>query len=133
MRRPCTGKKWLAYPSIIGNTGVGVTITEGEFEVADTVVFQVEGFEIRAEVSDTGGPLKAAGAEDVAHVAQKPFKAAIGMVGALADAFADAFKGRKVGAAEITLGLKVTAKGDFIVVGSSGEASLNLKLTLTPG
>lgn len=100
--------------------------------MADTVVFQLDGFDVQAEVSDTGSPLKAAGAVDVAHVAQRPFKAAIGMIGALADAFADVFKGRKVGAAEITLGLKVTAKGDFIIVGSSGEASLSLKLSLTP-
>jgi hypothetical protein len=100
--------------------------------MADTVIFKLDGYDIEAEITGTGDPLKAAGAEDVAHVAQKPFKAAIGMIGALADAFADAFKGRKVGTAEITLGLKVTAKGDFIVVGSSGEASLSLKLTLVP-
>lgn len=100
--------------------------------MTDTVVFQLDGYKVEAEVTDASAPLRPAGADDVAHKAEKPFRSAIGMVGALADAFADVFKGRKVGTAELTLGLKVTVKGDFIIVGSTGEATLNLKLTLVP-
>lgn len=100
--------------------------------MTDTITFTQNEYKISAEVTDAGGPLKAAGAQDAAHSAEKSFRDAIGMVGALTDAFTDVFKGRKIGSAEISLGLKATVKGDFIIVGSSGEASLNLKLTLVP-
>lgn len=101
--------------------------------MAKQVAFDVDGSEVVFEVTgQSGSEVFAASGEDALTRAEKPFDKAIGMLRSLSTKFADALNGKHVKEAEISLGLKVTAKGDFIVVGSSGEASLNIKVKITP-
>jgi hypothetical protein len=101
--------------------------------VAETVAVLVDGQEIQFELpAGEASSLTAATGDGMVEKASTSFEAAISKFGAMASKFAEVFEGRRVSTAEISLGLKITAKGDFIVVGSSGEATLNLKLVLTP-
>ena len=101
--------------------------------MAETVAILVDGQEIEFELpADEAASLVAATGDEVVGKASKSFDEAIAKFGGMASKFAQVFEGRRVSSAEISLGLKITAKGDFIVVGSSGEATLNLKLVLTP-
>lgn len=99
----------------------------------DVVTFEVDGQFIGIEVERELASLEPAGAEAVVDKVRKPFEAAIGVLGSLATTFAHTLKDRPVSSAEIKLSLKMTAKGDFILVGSSAEAVLEVKLTITPG
>jgi hypothetical protein len=96
------------------------------------VAFDVDGQEITFEVTESidNAEIFAAGAEDVIARAQKPFELAVKSLKAISSKFVELFSLEQIKEAEICLGLKATAKGDFIVVGSSGEASLNLKLKI---
>jgi Trypsin-co-occurring domain 1 len=99
--------------------------------MSETVTVEVDGHELQFELSpNERGTLTAAAGEGVVLKASKAFEHMLGVFGALARKFAAAFENQQVSSAEISMGLKITAKGDFIVVGSSGEASLNLKLTI---
>ncbi len=98
----------------------------------DRVIFEQDGHKIEIESTDPDLALRPMSADGVTKVAEKSFRSAIETIGVLADSFANVLHGRKVGNAEIQLGLKVTAKGDFVIVGSSAEASLQLKLTIEP-
>lgn len=98
----------------------------------EIVTFEVEGRQIGIEVADGPASLQPAGAADLLVAAKKPFEAAIDMLGALGSQFARSLAGRPISSAEIKLNLKVTAKGDLIVVGSSAEAVLEVKLVVTP-
>ena len=99
----------------------------------EIVTFDVDGYRIGVEVDAGPQSLQpAAGAGGLMRMAEKPFEAAIDMLGGLASKFADAFKDRPISSSEITLNLKVTAKGDFILVGSSAEAVLEVKLVIDP-
>lgn len=101
--------------------------------MAETVAVMVDGQEIQFELAaDEASSLTAATGDGVVGKASKSFEDSIAAFGGMASKFAQVFEGRRVSTAEISLGLKITAKGDFIVVGSSGEATLNLKLVLTP-
>lgn len=98
----------------------------------ERVVFEQDGHRIEIESTDSDSSLQPMSADGVTKIATKSFQSAIETIGVLADAFAKVLEGRKVGNAEIQLGLKATAKGDFVIVGSSAEASLQLKLTIEP-
>lgn len=98
----------------------------------DIVMFDVEGHSIGVEVAAGSDSLRPASASRLISMAERPFEAAIEMLGALAGKFAEAFKDRPVSSSEIKLHLKVTAKGDFIIVGSSAEAVLEVKLVIGP-
>jgi hypothetical protein len=101
--------------------------------MTQTVVIDVGGGEVQFELSPTEAPpLSAATGEASTLKALKSFEQSIASFAALARRFGEAFIGAPVSSAEISMGLKVTAKGDFIVVGTTGEATLNLKLTLVP-
>ena len=101
------------------------------------IIFEQDGIQIPFETTGSSpsssaevlGPARSIG-EQVTSAAGKSFEQAIAMVGSLADAFANALNGRRVSEAEISLGLKVNVKGDFVIVGSTGEAALTLKLTI---
>ena len=95
------------------------------------VKFEIDGQEIVFQTPGVGtGELFAADASAVPAKAEKQFDAAIKMIRPLVTKFAGVLAEAHVQEAEMSLGLKVTAKGDFIVVGTTGEASLNLKLKL---
>jgi hypothetical protein len=95
------------------------------------VKFEVDGQEIVFQTPGVAtGELFAADASAVPAKAEKQFDAAIQMLRPLVTKFADILAATQVQEAEMSLGLKVTAKGDFIIVGTTGEASLNLKLKL---
>ena len=98
----------------------------------DIVTFDVDGHRIGIEVASDTESLQPAGATGLVSIAERPFEAAIDMLGGLASKFANAFKGRPITTSEIKLNLKLTAKGDFIIVGSSAEAVLEIKLTISP-
>jgi hypothetical protein len=101
--------------------------------MTDKVAVVVDGRKIQFELSPSeAGSLRAASGEAAVKKASKSFEESIQVFGALAAKFAAAFEGQRVSSAEISMGLKITAKGDFIVVGTTGEATLNLKLTITP-
>lgn len=106
----------------------------------EVVVFNQDGNEIRIEASadDSSpkldgsiGPARSVG-EHAVRVVEQSFDAAIAMIGSLADGVAKALDGHRVSETEITLGLKATVKGDFVVVGSTGEAALTIKIKVTP-
>jgi hypothetical protein len=96
------------------------------------VKFEIDGQEVIFETAEAqAADLFAAGAVDsIPEKSAKHFDAAIGMIRPLISKFVAVLASTPVREAEMALGLKVTAKGDFIIVGSSGEASLNLKLKL---
>ena len=92
----------------------------------------LDGYEFGVEVA--GAPEQAlqpaTGASDIPERTTASFGRAVEILGVISSKFGEVFKDKKIGAAEITLGVKLTAKGDFIVVGSSAEATLTMKLTL---
>ena len=101
--------------------------------MSQTIAVVVDDQQLQFELSPAErGTLTAASAEEAVLKASKTFEHSLSVFGALARKFATVFEDRQVSSAEISMGLKITAKGDFIVVGSSGEASLNLKLTIKP-
>jgi len=101
--------------------------------MSNTVAVVVDGREIQFELSAAEQrTLSPASGEAAVAKASKSFEDSIQVFGGLASKFAAVFEGRQVSSAEISMGLKITAKGDFIVVGTTGEATLNLKLTITP-
>jgi hypothetical protein len=101
--------------------------------MAETVAVVVDGREVRFELSPGEAPsLEAATGEAAVAKASKSFEDSMEVFAALARKFGEAFSGPQISSAEISMGLKITAKGDFIVVGTSGEATLDLKLTLAP-
>jgi len=101
--------------------------------MGQTVAITVEGREVQFELDPTeGASLSAASADGGLIKASRSFEQSIEAFAALARKFGEAFSGPQISGAEITMGLKVTAKGDFVVVGTTGEASLTLKLTLAP-
>lgn len=98
-----------------------------------TIAIPVDGLEVLFELDPADAPdLAPASAEAATIKASKTFEQSIAAFAGLARKFAEAMDGPRVTEAEITMGLKVTAKGDFVVVGTTGEASLTLKLKLMP-
>jgi hypothetical protein len=101
--------------------------------MVERIAIDVGGRQVLFELSpgeESGLP--AAGADEavaVTHVS-RTLDQSLGVFGALARRFADVFDSQHVASAEISMGLKVTAKGDFVVVRSNGDASLVLKLTM---
>ena len=101
--------------------------------MSETVAVLVDGQEVRFELSQSeASSLTAATGEAAVAKASKSFEDSMQVFSALAAKFSEAFSGPRISSAEISMGLKITAKGDFIVVGTTGEATLNLKLTLAP-
>jgi hypothetical protein len=102
--------------------------------MGEAVAFQIDGHDVLFELSadERSALAPATGADEAVAKAVRPFEDSLAVFSALARKFASTFEGQHVSSAEITMGLKVTAKGDFVIVGTSGEASLGLKLTIEP-
>lgn len=56
--------------------------------------------------------------------------AALGMVRAVAETATKTLSELKVAGVELTVGVKLTGKGQFVIAECSAEASLNVKITL---
>ena len=106
-----------------------VSVTDGGTAMRQTVAVTVSGHEVQFELSPSEAPtLSAASADGPVAKASKSFEQSMETFAALANKFGETFSGPNISGAEISMGLKITAKGDFIVVGTTGEATLNLKL-----
>jgi hypothetical protein len=101
--------------------------------VVQTVAVRVEGTEVLLEVTPVAGSEQTSAAGRATDYVATAFERAQSAVEAIAVSTARTIGrvSRRVGrpeSVEVEFGVKVSAKGDVIVAGSSGEASLKVKI-----
>jgi hypothetical protein len=97
----------------------------------DIVEFTRDGVIYRFEVDTAGSGVGAADAiKEIEKRAPESLDEGMAMVEGIANAARTHLAKINVSEAEIEIGLKLTAKAGFIIVGSKAEASLKVKLKL---
>lgn len=89
---------------------------------------------VLVEVTDAeGGRAVPMSTDDrAAHKVEQSIEKSLDVITKIAGAFAATLKNTGAKSAEVSLGLKFTAKGSLFVAESSAEATLNLKLSFAP-
>ena len=88
----------------------------------------------RAEIvfaaPSVGGPAAYGAAEDVVRRSADTLAAAMGMIRSVGQCAIDTLSGLDLESAEASVGLKLTATGNFVIAEAGAEATLNVKFVL---